>query len=69
MKDLVEESDMARSAFYENLFIVETLEDELEEISLKAVIQARAVRAFPEAGTWMEETVQVQLRRQIRPQS
>lgn len=65
----MEESDMARSACYENLFVVETLEDGLEEISLKAVIQVRAVRAFPEAGAWTEETVQVQLRRQIRPQS
>lgn len=36
---------MARSACYENLFVVETLEDGLEEISLKAVIQVRAVRA------------------------
>lgn len=42
MKDLVQESDMARSACYENLFVVETLENGWEEISLKAMIQVRA---------------------------
>lgn len=65
----MEESDMARSAFYENLFVAKTLEDGLEEKSLRAVIQMRSMRAFPEAGAWTEETVHVQLRRQIRPQS
>lgn len=65
----MEESDMARSAYYENLFVVETLEDRLEEISLKAVVQTRAIGAFREAGARTEETGQVQLRRQIRPQS
>lgn len=51
---------MARSSFKKKLFGFETLEDGLEDVSLKVVIQVRGGEGLlPEAGAWKEEMAQV----------